>query len=275
MLLLANVIWGARCGESARRVLPGETNSSGHAHSVRSARESVALRQAPHGLPPSRFVSTTLFDLWIQHWRKHHATGDVIVLRYADDVVVGFEHRADAERFLEEWKERLQKFGLELHPDKTRLIEFGRQAAENRKQRGEGKPEVFDFLGFTHMYGKTRKSGRFIVKRTTIRKRLSAKLGELKEELRQRWHQPVAEVGRWLRSVVQGYFNYHAVPGNMDRLNCFRAQVIWRWYRALRRRSQRHRMTWERFWRLVDRWIPSAKILHPHPNVRFDAKYLR
>src|SRR5882762_7967838 len=179
------------------------------------------------------------FDLWVKHWRKHHARGDVIVVRYADDIVVGFENRADAERFLQEWKERLQKFGLELHPDKTRLIEFGRHATENRKQRGEGKPEVFNFLGFTHRCGKTRKTGRFIVKRKTIRKRLSAKLSELKEELRRRWHKPVAEVGKWLKSVVQGYFNYHAVPGNMGSLNSFRAQVIWRWYRALRRRSQR------------------------------------
>ncbi len=166
-----------------------------------------------------------VFDLWVKHWRKHHATGDMIVVRYADDIVVGFENRADAERFLQEWKDRLLKFGLELHPDKTRLMEFGRQAAENRKQRGEGKPEVFDFLGFTHMCGTTRKTGRFIVKRKTIRKRLSAKLSELKEELR--------------------------------------------------RRSQRSRMTWERFWPSVDRWIPSAKILHPHPNLRFDARYPR
>jgi group II intron reverse transcriptase/maturase len=216
-----------------------------------------------------------VFDLWVRHWRKHHATGDVIIVRYADDIVAGFENRADAERFLQEWKDRLQKFGLELHPDKTRLIEFGRAAAENRKLRGEGKPEVFNFLGFTHMCGTTRKTGRFIVKRKTIRKRLSAKLSELKEELRRRWHQPVAEVGKWLRSVVQGYFNYHAVPGNMDSLNSFRAQVIWHWYRALRRRSQRDRMIWERFLLLVGRWIPSAKILHPHPNVRFDARYPR
>ena len=235
------------------------------------------------GTPQGAVVSPLLanvylhyaFDLWVQRWRKHAATGDVIVVRYADDIVVGFEHRADAERFFQQWKERLQKFGLELHPDKTRLIEFGRHAAENRKQRGEGKPEVFDFLGFTHMCGKTRKTGRFIVQRKTIRKRLSAKLNELKEELRQRWHEPVAEVGKWLKSVVQGYFNYHAVPGNMDSLNSFRSQVIWRWYRALRRRSQRDRMTWKRFLRLVGQWIPSAKILHPHPNVRFDAKYPR
>ena len=216
-----------------------------------------------------------VFDLWIEHWRKHRASGDVIVVRYADDIVTGFEHRADAERFLQDWKDRLQKFGLELHPDKTRLIEFGRQAAEHRKQRGEGKPEVFNFLGFTHVCGKTRKTNRFIVKRKTIPKRLAAKLRELKGELRRRWHQPVVEVAAWLRSVVQGYFNYHAVPGNMDSLNSFRAQVIWRWYRALRRRSQRDRMTWERFWPLVDRWIPSAKILHPHPNLRFDARHPR
>jgi len=192
------------------------------------------------------------FDLWVKHWRKHQAAGDVTVVRYADDIVAGFENRADAGRFLHEWKERLQKFGLQLHPDKTRLIEFGRHAAENRKQRGEDKPEVFHFLGFTHMCGKTRKTGRFIVTRKTIRKRLSAKLSELKEELRRRWHQPVAEVGKWLKSVVQGYFNHHAVPGNMDSLNSFRAQVIWRWYRAIRRRSRRDSMTWERFWLLVD-----------------------
>jgi hypothetical protein len=139
----------------------------------------------------------------------------MIIVRYADDIVMGFEHRADAEWFLEEWKERLRKFGLELHPDKTRLIEFGRHAAEHRKQRSEGKPEVFNFLGFTHMCGRTRKTNRFIVKRKTIQKRLSAKLREVKGELRRRWHQPDVEVGAWLRSVVQGYFNYHAVPGNM------------------------------------------------------------
>jgi RNA-directed DNA polymerase len=216
-----------------------------------------------------------VFDLWVRRWRKHQATGDMIVVRYADDIVLGFEHRTDAEQFLQHWRDRMRPFGLTLHPDKTRLIEFGRHAADNRKQRGENKPESFDFLGFTHMCGKTRKTGRFIVRRKTIRKRLSAKLRELKEELRRRWHTPVAEVGRWLKSVVQGYFNYHAIPGNMDSLNSFRAQVIWRWYRALRRRSQRSTMTWDRFWALVDRWIPSARILHPHPNVRFDAIHPR
>src|SRR5579875_99397 len=212
------------------------------------------------------------FDLWAQHWRKHHARGDVVVVRYADDIVLGFEQRTDAERFLQAWRERMRKFGLELHPDKTRLIEFGRYAAENRKQRGEGKPETFNFLGFTHICGKTRKTGRFTVKRRTVQKRLSAKLHEVKEELHRRWHVPVTEVGRWLRRVVQGYFNYHAVPGNVDSLKRFRTQVIGHWYRALWRRSQKGRMTWKRFGHLVACWIPHVQILHPYPNVRFDAR---
>ncbi len=215
------------------------------------------------------------FDLWVQHWRKHRAMGDIIVCRYADDIVLGFEHRGEAEGFLREWRDRLRKFGLELHPDKTRLIEFGRFAAADREQRGEDKPETFNFLGFTHICGKNQKTGTFSVDRKTIRKRLSAKLKEVKEELRRRWHEPVAEVGKWLKSVVQGYFNYHAVPGNMNSLNSFRAQVIWLWHRALQRRSQKRRMTWERFGPLVARWIPSAKILHPRPSVRFCAIHPR
>jgi group II intron reverse transcriptase/maturase len=215
------------------------------------------------------------FDLWVRRWRHRSATGDMIVVRYADDIVVGFEHRSEAERFLHEWKGRMRPFGLELHPDKTRLIEFGRHAVEQRTRRGEGKPETFNFLGFTHVCGTTRKTGRFIVKRQTIRKRLSAKLKALAVELRHRWHAPVAEVGRWLRSVVRGWLNYHAVPGNMDSLNAFRSQVMRHWFRALRRRGQRRPMTWARFVLLVGRWIPSAKILHPHPNVRFDATHPR
>src|SRR6266478_6652930 len=173
MLTLANVIWGARCGESARRVLLGETNSSGHAYSVRGARESAALRQAPHGLPPSRLVSTIPFDLWVNVWRKKWARGEVVVIRYADDVILGFQHQMDADRFLENLRERLGMFGLELHPDKSRRIEFGRFAEQNRKRRGEGKPETFDFLGFKHISGKNG-IGRFTVRRTTIRKRMRA-----------------------------------------------------------------------------------------------------
>jgi RNA-directed DNA polymerase len=216
-----------------------------------------------------------VFDLWARHWRKHRATGDMIVVRYADDIVLGFEHRTDAERFLQEWKDRLHKFGLELHPDKTRLIEFGRFAIANRERRDVGKPETFNFLGFTHICGKTRKNGRFTVTRKTIRKRLTAKLRELKEELRRRGHEPIGEVGKWLRSVVQGYFNYHAVPGNTDSLNSFRTQVLWYWHRALQRRSQKGRMTWERFASLSARWIPHPQILHPYPDLRFDATHPR
>src|SRR5208337_4170592 len=157
----------------------------------------------------------------------------------------------------------------------TRLIEFGRFAAASRKQRGAGKPETFDFLGFTHICGQSRKYGKFLVLRKTVRKRLLAKLKELKEELRRRWHEPVIDLGKWLRSVVQGYFNYHAVPGNLVSLRSFRLQVIRRWFRALRRRSQRSRMTWERIEALANRWLPFPKILHPYPNLRFDAIHPR
>src|SRR6266850_1420898 len=239
--------------------------------------------KAEVGTPQGAVISPLLanvylhyvFDLWVRRWRRRSATGDMIVVRYADDVVLGFEHRVDAERFLDEWKDRLRQFGLELHPDKTRLIEFGRHAVEQRKRRGESKPETFNFLGFMHVCGTTRKTGRFIVKRQTIRKRLSAKLHALKAELRHRWHTPVVQLGQWLRSVVQGWFNYHAVPGNMDSLNAFRSQVLRYWFRALRRRGQRRPLTWARFLRLVGRWLPSARILHPHPNVRFDATHPR
>ena len=215
------------------------------------------------------------FDLWVQHWRQHRATGEVIVVRYADDAVLGFQHRADAEQFLRDWKERLGRFGLELHPDKTRLIEFGRYAGANRKERGEGKPETFNFLGFTHICGQTWKSGKFHVLRKTIHQRLSAKLRALKEELRRRKHLSVAELGKWLRSVVQGYFNYHAVPGNLASLRSFRLQVIRRWLRALRRRSQKDRMTWPRLVAIAERWLPQPSNLHPYPNLRFDAKHPR
>src|SRR5213080_1782575 len=185
------------------------------------------------------------FDLWAHQWREKKAQGDMILVRYADDIVLGFERRKEAEAFLEQMRERMQKFGLELHPEKTRLIEFGRFAAENRKQRGEGSPETFNFLGLTHICGKTWKNGKFIVLRKTIRKRLIAKLKQVKAALRRRMHQPLVEVGRWLRSVVQGYFNYHAVPGNLPSLRSFRLEVRKRWLCVIRRRSQRSRNTWE------------------------------
>jgi RNA-directed DNA polymerase len=211
-----------------------------------------------------------VFDLWADHWRNRHATGDVIIVRYADDFVVGFQHRGEAERFLKELRERLEKFRLELHPEKTRLIEFGRFAAERRKRRGEGRPETFDFLGFKHICGED-KRGWFELKRQSVAKRMRAKLQALKEEFRRRMHQKASAVGRWLRSVVQGWYNYHAVPGNQDRLNAFRDRVTRMWLHVLRRRSQRgrKRWTWKRFRRcLVSRWIPSVRIQHPYPTQR-------
>jgi hypothetical protein len=193
----------------------------------------------------------------------------MIVVRYADDFVVGFEHRHDAERFLAELGERLAKFGLELKAEKTRLIEFGRFAASNRAARGLGKPETFDFLGFTHICGKTR-AGRFALKRKTIAKRMRAKLKEVKAELMRRMHLPIPEVGRWLGSVVRGHLGYYAVPGNTA-IRAFCDQVERHWRRALGRRSQRANRTWERMGRLIDRWLPKPRTLHPYPERRFDA----
>jgi group II intron reverse transcriptase/maturase len=215
------------------------------------------------------------FDLWVRQWRTRSATGHMIVVRYADDFVVGFQHRRDAERFLPELGGRLEKFGLALHLEKTRLIEFGRFAAENRQKRGAGKPETFTFLGFTHICGRKRRNGGFIVKRKTAAKRLRAKLHEVTQALLRRRHEPIAKLGAWLRSVVQGYFNYHGVPGNTGSLESFRTATVKSWRKALRRRSQRHRLPWERFGRLVDRWIPRAQVLHPYPNERFYAKHPR
>ena len=188
---------------------------------------------------------------------------------------MGFQHRHEAERFLRELGERFEKFGLSLHPDKTRLIEFGRFAAENRRKRGERKPETFTFLGFTHICGRTRTSGGFIVKRETAAKRLRAKLSEIKRELALRRHESIPQQGRWLRGVVQGYFNYHGVPGNTAALGTFASEITRSWLRTLRRRGQRRRMTWQRFRPHVVRWIPRPKILHPYPDARFNAKHPR
>jgi group II intron reverse transcriptase/maturase len=231
--------------------------------------------QAEQGTPQGGSISPLLanvylhyvFDLWVDHWRQKHAHGDMIVVRFADDFVVGFQHRSDAERFLEELKDRLLKFSLELHADKTRLIEFGRYAAGNRKRCGEGKPETFDFLGFTHVCDKTR-NGKFIVLRQTMRKRLRAKLRELKEELRVRWHVPIPAVGQWLRSVLLGHYQYYGVPRNHRKLSAFRHQVFRLWFRALRRRSQRHRNLQARMARLAKLYIPSPRICHPYPERR-------
>ena len=205
------------------------------------------------------------FDLWAQAWRRKQALGDVIVVRYADDIVVGFQSEADAKQFLAELTERFRKFSLELHPDKTRLLEFGSFAARNRKRRGEGKPETFDFLGFTHICGKKRSNGYFTVIRQTIRKRQQAKLNSVKAELRQRMHAPIQDTGKWLRSVVSGHIRYYGVPMNSHALSSFRFKVGWLWHRALSRRSQNGRVPWDRMRRLIDRWLPPVRVYHPFP----------
>jgi len=212
-----------------------------------------------------------VFDWWARQWRHRHARGDVVVVRFADDFVVGFEHRDDAQRFLVDLRERFTKFNLELHPEKTRLIEFGRFAAQRRRARGLGKPETFDHLGFTHICGTTR-NGRFKLKRITISKRLRAKLRAVKDQLRLRRHLPIPEQGRWLASVVRGHLAYYAVPGNSRAVRAFRDQVTRHWFKSLRRRSQRHRLDWDRMHRLATRWLPPVRIVHPYPDVRFDAR---
>ena len=210
-----------------------------------------------------------VLDLWVQQWRKRHARGEVYIVRFADDFVMGFQYRSDAQRFEKELKERLKSFGLELHEEKTRLIEFGRFAAVSRKERGERKPETFDFLGFTHFCAKRRSSGSFMLRRKTIAKKARAKLKEIRETLRRKIHLPMRLQGQWLRSVIRGHFNYYAVPGNADALNAFRSQVKESWLKALRRRSQKGRnLTRSRFNRWVTRWIPTVRIVHPYPNQR-------
>jgi hypothetical protein len=189
----------------------------------------------------------------------------MIVVRFADDIVLGFQHRADAERCWKELAERVRKFRLELHPEKTRLLEFGPCAAENRARRGQGKPETFDFLGFTHICGKKRSNGRFTVLRQTIRARLQAKLSEVTAELRRRMHDPVPQMGKWLRSVVEGHIRYYGVPMNAPALHLFRFHAGWLWHRALSRRSQNGRVLWDRMWRIVNRWLPPPRIHHPYP----------
>jgi group II intron reverse transcriptase/maturase len=240
--------------------------------------EEGSWSESPVGVPQGASVSPLLanvylhhaFDQWAQQWRKRHARGDMIVVRYVDDFVAGFEHQSDAEHFLRDLSERLARFALELHPEKTRLIEFGRFAATTRAAQGLGKPETFDFLGFTHICGKTR-AGHFKLQRTTISKRARAKLHEVKHRLHRCRHLPIPDQGRWLASVLRGHFAYYAVPGNSRALNNFRYQAARHWCRALRRRSQRHRLTWARMHRLMARWLPQPRIRHPYPEVRFMA----
>jgi RNA-directed DNA polymerase len=215
-----------------------------------------------------------VLDLWAVRWRQREATGDMIIVRYADDFIVGFQHESDARRFLDEMRERLGKFALTLHPEKTRIIEFGRFAAERRQRRGLGRPETFNFLGFTFICGKTR-AGKFQIRRKTRRDRMRAKLKMIKEEMWQRMHQPIPDQGKWLWYVVRGYFNFHAVPTNASALHAFRHHVTNLWRRTLRRRSQKHRLTWIRMTQLVDDWLPKPTILHPWPSERFAVTHPR
>jgi RNA-directed DNA polymerase len=234
------------------------------------------------GTPQGAVISPTLanaylhytFDLWAERWRHRNAQGNVILVRYADDIVAGFEHESDAVRFLSDLHARVEKFALSLHPEKTRLIEFGRHAAEHRSARGLGKPETFNFLGFTHICGRSRRGG-FLLRRKTRRDRMRAKLRTLKAELKQRMHEPIPQQGRWLAQVVRGYFAYHAVPTNFQRLNAFHYHVTVLWWRTLRRRSQRDWTTWERISRLVAALLPRPRILHPWPDARFAVTHPR
>jgi group II intron reverse transcriptase/maturase len=215
-----------------------------------------------------------VFDLWVDAWRSKIANGDMIVVRYADDLVVGFQNRMDAEQFLKQFQERLAKFELELHPEKTRLIEFGRYAQVNRAARGEGEPESFTFLGFTHTCGTTR-DGKFAIWRYTARKRLEAKLQQVKQQLQTRMHEPVPRLGEWLGRVLNGFYQYHAVPGNYASLNRFRERISRYWRHALERRSQKGRLSAERLTRLCERWLPRPRLVHPYPEQRFDATHPR
>jgi group II intron reverse transcriptase/maturase len=237
--------------------------------------EDEAWRQIDEGTPQGGSVSPLLaniylhyaLDLWVQQWRKKHATGDMIIVRFADDFVVGFQHKQDAERFHEALQARMTRFALTLHPTKTRLIEFGRYAANDRKRRGQGKPETFDFLGFTHICSQDRK-GRFAIRRQTIAKRMRAKLHDIYVKLKSRRHWRIPEIGRWLGQVVRGHCQYFGVPGNFALLKAFRQAVLRLWQLAIRHRSQRARARRSRMYRLANRWIPTAHIMHPYPSAR-------
>ena len=242
---------------------------------IENGRWSASDGGSPQGASISPLLANIylhyVLDLWVQQWRKKTARGELIIVRWADDFVVGFQNRKDAERFLKELQERLEKFSLFLHPDKTRLIRFGRFARlDSKRYDGRRKPETFNFLGFTHYCGQSKK-GKFMVKRKTMRKRFSAKLSDIKQKLKMRMHLPISEQGSWLRSVVRGYFNYHAIPGNGGVIGLFRFQVAKMWYKTLRRRSQRTKITWEKMVRIVKHWLPPARILHPWPEQRFFA----
>jgi group II intron reverse transcriptase/maturase len=237
--------------------------------------EDGELKRAKEGTPQGSSISPVLaniylhyaFDLWVQQWRKKQAQGDMIVIRFADDIVVGFQYKSEAERFQKEMQDRLLGFNLKLHPEKTRLVEFGRYAETDRKRAGKGKPDTFLFLGFTHICGKTSK-GKFAVIRKTSQKKMRSKLQVIKQELRKKMHNPVKEVGKWLASVLRGHYQYYGVPRNIHAMSSFRWAVIKLWHWTLMRRSQKSRLTWERMNRLARTWLPSPRITHPFPGQR-------
>jgi len=243
---------------------------------VEDGRVTRGVRGAPQGAVVSPILANVylhyVYDLWVHRWRRTKATGDVIVIRYADDTIIGFEHEHEARAFLQELQERMRTFDLALHPDKTRLIRFGRHAAKQRENLGEGKPETFDFLGFTHFCTRSRRRDTFVIGRKTIKKRMRAKLQAIKMELRVRMHDPIAKTGAWVKQMLQGHLNYFAVSGNDPSLWCFSNEVRTRWLRSLRRRSQKAFLSWEKFTLIVDRFFPPIRILHPLPCHRFDAK---
>lgn len=215
-----------------------------------------------------------VFDIWVQKWREKKAKGDVIVVRFADDIVMGFQHKSEADLFLKHLQLRFQKFYLEIHPDKTRMIEFGRFAEERRSKRGRGKPETFNFLGFTHICGKS-SDGKFKIIRKTMKKKLRVKLKEIKKELWRRLHHSIKDVGKWLHSVVQGHMNYYAVPENSSGIEIFRFGIGRLWFQTLKRRSEKHRLNWKRMRKIIDCWLPRSRILHPYPEERFVRQHLR
>ena len=241
--------------------------------------EDEQVKEVQAGTPQGGSISPLLaniylhyaLDLWVDWWRQHRANGEVIIVRYADDFVVGFQHERDGQQFLAELRVRLDKFKLQLHPEKTRLIEFGRYADTDRKGRGSGKPETFEFLGFTHICSKTRR-GYFCVRRKTITKRLRAKLKEVKAELWRRMHAPIANTGRWLKAVLEGHYRYYGVPRNIHALSAFREHVTRLWFRVLKRRSHKGRILWLRMRRLVKAWLPEPRIYHPYPDQRLRVK---
>ncbi|NJO12976.1 MAG: group II intron reverse transcriptase/maturase [Gammaproteobacteria bacterium] len=238
----------------------------------------VSESGSPQGAVISPLLANTylhyVFDLWAEQWRRRQAHGEMIIVRYVDDIVCGFEHESEAKRFMEELRVRLAQFALSLHPQKTRLIQFGRQAAASREQAGQGKPATFNFLGFTHICGRSRK-GRFQLKRKTRSDRMRAKLRDLKGKLRRCMHAPVREQGRWLGRVLRGYFAYHAVPTNTACLYAFRYQVVVLWHKTLQRRSQKWRNLWSRVTQLAAEFLPLPRIQHPWPNERFRVKHSR